>query len=325
PEKRWPKFTALVNNGTIEKDSPRWRMTRTTCGLSGCDWADVKFFLEFDLKGKTGAVTDTDMHTAASDFLRACPEILKLMEEDFWGDKDMHTIYQAYRDQHPRTVKSRDFRSLGLRQSRTPGRDRIAVPSRPRKAQVVEDFDKIYVNDPDQGGKRVLGTIVYAWSGWLDVQMPEIVDEDSGGVFSAERYNLFPQKAHPTETMNFKAGAPDKWLDISPQRSLEGYKLKDVTINHFTYAKPRRRKEYDKIYFPRAYVVGFINKKPRDERYMTVWVRSTFKTAFSSDNVDEIMIEQRKQVGLLHPGVPRVADVESGSGSEADSDDSLPF
>jgi hypothetical protein len=325
PEKLWPKFTALVTNETIKKESPRWERTRTTCGFFGCDWADVKFMLEFDLRqGKPG--TDAALHTAASDFLRTCPEVLELMEKDFWGDKDMHTIYQAYRDRHPRTAKSRDSRSLGTRQSRTPGRDRDNIPSRPKKVKVVNDFDKIYVNDPDQGGKRVQGTIVYAWPGWLDVKMPKIIDENSGEKFSAERYNAFPQSAHPNETKIFKDGAPQKWLNKADKDDLKGLGLKDVTINHFTYAKaPRQDPSKRKLTWPRVYVVGYVNNKPKDERFMTVWVRTTFSNNFPTEGIDAIMLEQRKQDGLPHPGESRIAEIVSDPGSDSDSDDSLPF
>ncbi|KAK4141201.1 uncharacterized protein C8A04DRAFT_31172 [Dichotomopilus funicola] len=309
PEKLWPKFTALVDNGTIKKDSPRWNMTRTTCDLYGCDWADLKFKLEFELRQGTSAGTDTDMHNAASKFLRASPEILKFMEEDFWGDKDMYTIYQAYRDRYPRIVKSRDSRIMGACQSRTPARDQDTIPSRPKKVNVKDGFDKIYVNDPDQGGKRVLGTIVYAWTGWLDVKMPKIEDKDSGEKFSAER-----------------DGAPAKWLQKSEKESLEGLELKDVTINHFTYAKaPKQDENKRNRNWPRVFVVGYMNNKPKDERFMTVWVRSTFNGGFRSDNIDAIMIEQRKQDGLPHPGLPRITDIEPEPVSEAESDNSLPF
>jgi hypothetical protein len=324
PEKLWPRFTALVNNGTIKKDSHRWLKTKTTCGLVGCDWADMKFYLEFELKGKAGAVTDTDVYNDATDFERKCPEILNHMEKDFWGDGDMHKIYRAYRDRHPRQVQSRDSRSGGARRSKTPALDRIQILNIPIRPKVIEDFDKIYVNDPDQGGKRVEGTIVYAFDGWLDVKMPKIVDEDLNVVFSDERYNIFPQKAHPTETAKFIEAAPSRCLKKSDPKTLEGYRLKDVTINHYTYAKPKPRKGIEDgkpIPWPRAYAVGFINKVPKVERFMTVWVRSTFKAAFPSENVEGDMLEQRKKCGLVHPGVPRILEIESELDSEADSDD----
>jgi len=319
PEKLWPKFTALVKDGTIKKGTPHWNMIRSSCPIVGCDWADVKFMVEFGFQN-TSVLTGELANSLAQDFIRTCPEILPAMDKDFFGDKDMHARQNAYRIRHPRTAKSTDSRGVGGRLSKTPAQDRVTVPSRPKKAKVVEDFDVIWVHDHDQGDKRVKGKIEYAFGGFLDVLMPKIVDPESDAVFSNERYNLFKQTKHPEETRNFKAGAPDRFLEVSKPASLEDCRWKDFKLNHFTYARPPRQDQRSKkIKWPRYYAVGYIKTKDKDERWMTAWVRTTVKAGFPSENIDQLVVDQRAEDGLPHPGVAREAIDESSAGSDSDA------
>src|SRR5262249_49286707 len=120
-----------------------------------------------------------------------------------------------------------------------------------------------------------------------------------------ERYHLYLQSEYRTETENFRTGPKDNWLDVEGIGKLEGWKPNDVLINHVAFGRPlRARNGSSTTRWPRAFVVGTIRRKNKDERYMAAWVRGTFKSAFRDFDLDEDLKNRRRSCGLNEPGVP---------------------
>ncbi|TPX11401.1 uncharacterized protein E0L32_007820 [Thyridium curvatum] len=316
PEKIWPLLTKLINDGSIKLKDPSWELIAKSCHLDGCDWADIKFHLEFELRQHPEQKADA-LRLAAADFGRKCPEILQIIEDSrYFKDEELYTTYVAYRQHNPRIVKARGDQRKTSRLSKSPFQDRQQYTSRPKKSSKVDGWDQVWVNDPDQGGKRVQATIEYGWDGWLDVRMPRLEKQPLG----TERYNLFRTNQFPKETTSFRNGEPLKWLTISKKEDLYNIKWAQITINHWSYAQTKRGNDGHSIPFPRIYAVGFVRVPDKDKRFMTCWVRTTLEIKFGIKNVQNGILEARTAAGLRDP---RDASLIVDEVIEVDSDDEI--
>ncbi|KAH8878504.1 hypothetical protein GQ53DRAFT_834948 [Thozetella sp. PMI_491] len=302
-----PLFSAMVESGT----QSQWNMIKTTCQYTGCDWADICFVGEFRLQAIPNE-TEPGLLTYIDNLLRGMPEALDHMESDFWGNKDLHKKYLAYRTRNPRQVPPpRDTRQSSRHVSLDPDQDRklyTSVPKRPTKAK---GFDKVWVKDWEDGNRRVRGTIVYSWPGWLDIKMPDLPGADAGGRFQAHRHKEFT----PDTISKFAEAAPELVLKIGTKGNLPAWK--SLEVNHWTFSKPPQSG-----HFGTAYVVGFNGKKKPDRRVMMAWSRTMCYNKKSSSAVNDEITLYRKDRGLNHPATYYDSDSDAEEESSSEEDES---
>ncbi|KAK1974870.1 hypothetical protein LZ30DRAFT_810511, partial [Colletotrichum cereale] len=246
----WPRFD-VKTAGIIT--SPPWRALQQECPLYGCDFADIKFRLEFRLKHEVDDNSAGLLHFARG-WIEQCPEALELLEGDCYGDTEFKAAMEAYRSVYPRIIpfrRERDSRSRLF--SETPEADRLEIGF---GNDLIEDFDgwdKIVLeHDPDKPENgQVAGRITLAVSCYLDVALPSLNDANP----DQERHILVRESEYPQEAKRFQTtfeGRRRTFTKALPESTLRGKKRDNIKILNYTSAEQENDDRW-----PRTYAVGY--------------------------------------------------------------------
>ncbi|KDN70496.1 hypothetical protein CSUB01_07941, partial [Colletotrichum sublineola] len=243
----WPRFNAKTADII---NSPAWRALQQECPLYGCDFADVKFRLEFRLKHEAVNDDSAGLLVFARNWIETCPEALELLEGDCYGDTDFKAAMIAYRSVHPRNLPSRRERDSRSRMfSEAPERDRFDIGFTNHLVEAYDGWDNIVLKtDPDEPeNDEVVGKITLAVSHYLDVALPSLNPDNP----QQERHILVKESEFVEEAKRFKGtfdGHARTFTKALQVDSLKGKKRENITILNYTSAE----QEYDDRW-PRTY------------------------------------------------------------------------
>ncbi|KAI0798403.1 hypothetical protein GGR55DRAFT_684667 [Xylaria sp. FL0064] len=297
----WPNFSRIVGK---EISLPTWKALAKECEYSGCDFIDVGFRLEIHCQGDDGETTPAGLLRFAYTWLQACPEAMRDMEKDFYGNQDLKKTFDEYRKSHPRPVLRHASPKLESRWgspartreqsvfSENPQRDREEVGF--ASTEATPGWDRITLShDPDADGdipdrQPVEGTIHLIIWRYLDVCLPSLEDPDK------ERHVLIPCADYPDEADRFSKTEEGKKKIIrkgADRKSLNGCRREDITILYYVSAV----QVYEDTY-PQTYAVGFKSIQP--EQGIMPWTRGIFAGKFNKGGMIDAEINQlREEVG----------------------------
>ncbi|TLS23441.1 uncharacterized protein PpBr36_05780 [Pyricularia pennisetigena] len=282
----WPLLYQKVNPQSLNR--PGWRALQQDCVLHGCDFADVKFRLEFLLTHENSEETPNELLHSARKWIGTCPQALEYLDNDFYGDREMSKRFSAYRSKHRRVARIVSSRSTSADHEKL---DRVRLTSVDPEADrrelgfidrtvPADGSDQITLEDDpdDPEADSVTGTIVMSVSHFLGVKLDSLNEEYP----HAERHVLVKQS-----DCTSKRCPQSKITRASDKDSLKNLKRSDISVVNFVSAKDDNNDRW-----PRTYVVGYIKKK-RDEG-LRVWSRSIFRNKFGSTVDDEINAARRQ-------------------------------
>lgn len=282
----WPLLYQKVNPQSLTR--PGWRALQQDCVLHGCDFADVKFRLEFLLTHENSEETPSELLHSARKWIGTCPQALEYLDNDFYGDREMSKRFSAYRSKHRRVARIVSSRSISADHEKL---DRFRLTSADPEADrrelgfidrtvPADGSDQITLGDDpdDPEADSVTGTIVMSVSHFLGVKLDSLNEEHP----HAERHVLVKQS-----DCTSKRCPQSKITRASDKDSLKNLKRSDISVVNFVSAKDDNNDRW-----PRTYVVGYIKKK-RDEG-LRVWSRSIFRSKFGSGVDDEINAARRQ-------------------------------
>ncbi|KAI3326509.1 hypothetical protein HD806DRAFT_532142 [Xylariaceae sp. AK1471] len=297
----WPNLSRIVGG---EISSPAWKALANECKYSGCDFIDVGFRLEMYCQRDDGKTTAESLLRFAYDWLRICPEAMRDMEKDFYGNQDLKKAFDDYRVLHPRPVLRHGSPKLESRwgsPSRTreqsvfsenPQRDREEVGFPSTKA--TPGWDCITLShDPDADGdiqdrQPVEGRIHLIIWHYLDVCLPSLGDPNK------ERHVLIPCADYQDETDRFsktEEGKKKIFRKGADRTSLNGCRREDITILYYASAV----QVYEDTY-PQTYAVGF--KSIQREEGIMLWPRGVFAGKLNKGGrIDAEINQLREEVG----------------------------
>ncbi|KAI8626616.1 hypothetical protein F5Y19DRAFT_488215 [Xylariaceae sp. FL1651] len=324
-------WNTRVSSGDAASQTPGpWRKVRETLGddtgywldnLSAisrdndCDFADVKFYLEYLLR-QDSDLTNSGLTNLAIEFINDCPgsqaRFLKDLSEN---DPQLKRSYDRYYAPPRLLGETKEKRPW----ARNPQayRDRLFESLPPDE----EGWDQITLTlDPDTGRRNVKGRITASVAQFLDVCLKSLNNNDE------ERHCLALKSDYPQETRRFEDSERGQRLTIKPQPkgSLKGRLKTDIKILNYSCA--------DQPYpdaNPRMYFFGIDKKK---KTIIRAWARTTYcETKEFKGGLDDLN-DQRKACGQkeittvsrIHRRWPnRDTGSNFDSNSDFDSDDEL--
>ncbi|KAH8744766.1 hypothetical protein F5883DRAFT_623154 [Diaporthe sp. PMI_573] len=302
-------------------DSGHWRKVRETFGEdteywlnklsvtskeNDCDFADVKFYLEYLLRQDADRSV-SDLGGLALEFVSDCPASQAQFVKEL-RDKDPQ-LNRAYNTYHASSRISGEKERRPWARNPQVYRDRIFEGLPPERD---EEWDRITLAiDPDTGKKNIKGRITASIAGFLDVCLDSLLGNGE------ERHHLVPKSDYPKEAQRFegsKRGGKFK-ITPSPKETFNKREKSDFKILNYSCAE----QTYPDMY-PRMYFVG-IDKK--DKTTPKAWARSSYcwYTKFKG-GVDDLN-EQRKSCGqkdIVKISRPHRTWPPRSPGSDSDSD-----
>jgi hypothetical protein len=261
----------------------------------GCDFADIKFRLEFRL---TRELLDRKERSVDGIFVFArkwmenCPSSLESLEE-FYGDHRLKALYAAYRTKYPRDMTQ-------MKKHTDPARIRSLMNVEGTLIPPYLDWDKIQLSDPDDNGNLVTGKIGLIIVSHMDVILPSLNKEHP----TQERHVLVPCSANPDAAARFQAVTSGNRRTIKKtEREVKGGKKSVVIINYASkqhIGGPRWPLTYVIGYYAKEFIIDNkiqIAKEPAKGSLLAVraWSRTVFKTISSS--LDSDINDDRRKAG----------------------------
>jgi chemotaxis protein histidine kinase CheA len=267
----WPLFESKVSPSILE--TPLWRSLRTDGVGDGCDFADVKFRLEFELRKDPG-VNHPDLYQIGQFFVIGCPRNVRELPQNMDSDPDLKRAYTEYRAQHPRLGRRRnnpqELRNQVTQQVLRPmprGGVRIALPS-----------------DPDvRNSGPIMGKVTASIHIYLDVRLPSLNTKYP----DEERHILVLRSRFPELAAEFESTAEGHTMTLkpSPRNTIEDRGWKDIQVINYTCAKWVWQDAW-----PHAYTVGLLKGVPK------AWARGTMLFGEFRD-IGKRINDQRKRAG----------------------------
>ncbi|KAI3339066.1 hypothetical protein F4824DRAFT_488334 [Ustulina deusta] len=298
---------------TTDQTSGPWRKVRERLGEdtgrdNDCDFADVKFYLEYLLR-QDPDLTNSGLTDLGVEFINDCPgSQAKFLRDLSENDPQLKRGYERYYS---------PTRSLGETKEKRPWarnpqayRDRLFEGLSPDE----KDWDEIKLTiDPDTKKKDVKGRITASVGQFLDVCLESLRNNDE------ERHYLALKSDYPQATRRFEDSHRGRLLTIKPQPKgdLKRRLKTDIKILNYSCAD----QPYPDVN-PRMYFFGIDKKK---KKILKAWARTTYcETKEFKGGLDDLN-EQRKECGQkeiitmsrIHRRWP---NRETGSNSDSNSD-----
>ncbi|KAI3333820.1 hypothetical protein F4824DRAFT_512981 [Ustulina deusta] len=273
-----------------------------------CDFADVKFYLEYLLR-QDPDLTNSELTDLAIEFIDDCPgsqaKFLKVLGEK---DPQLKRGYERYYAP-PRLLREAKEKRPWARNPQA-YRDRLFESLPPDE----EGWDQIMLTfDPDTKKRLVKGRITASVGQFLDVCLESLRNNDE------ERHYLALKSDYPQETRRFEDSHRGQLLTIKPQPKggLKGRLKTDIKILNYSCAD----QPYPDVN-PRMYFFGIDKKK---KKILKAWARTTYcETKEFKGGLDDLN-EQRKACGqkeitMMSRIHRRWPNRDTGSNSDSNSD-----
>ncbi|KAL2284422.1 hypothetical protein FJTKL_08834 [Diaporthe vaccinii] len=270
---------------TFGEDTGYWlNKLSETSKENDCDFADIKFYLEYLLRKDADREVPV-LGGLALEFIDNCPasqaQFVKELRDQ---DPQLNRAYNAYHASSRISGEKKPFFSERRPWARNPQayRERAIGICPPE----LDDWDQITILiDPDTNKKSVKGRITASIKEYLDVCLDSLRDNDE------ERHILVKRTDYLKEAQRFEGTRRGRYLTLKPESrtNLKGRKKSDIKILNYTVAEQPFMSSSIKIFF-----VG-IDKK--DKNVIRAWTKTEF-CAYANFKQGLIDVnEQRKACG----------------------------